>query len=229
MSDVDTACSRELSAYPVVLFDFDGTVADTVPAILRVAEAVFAKHGMAFDRLRMLLMIGPPLEEGFMQVGDLSEEDARTCAAEYRDLFNEILTPADYPVLPGIVELLNALKARGIRLAIATSRFESTARRMAGELGLTQFDAIAGRVPDVRYTKAESIVAALEMLGVDAHQVLMVGDRRYDVEGAAELGIPCVGVYTGAAAEGELEAAGAIAVAHGTEGLAAVFGINSMA
>lgn len=216
---------RAITAYPVVLFDFDGTVSDTIPAILRVATETLARHGVQVERERMLLMIGPPLEEGFKLISGVSEEDALAYAAEYRALFDKVLEPEDYPVLPGIVELLDGLRAQGKRLAIATSRIEAVTQRMAGNLGLTQFEAIAGRVPDVRYSKAESVQAALDMLGVDASQAIMVGDRFYDIEGAAVHGIPSVGVYTGAAAPGELEAAGAVAVAHGTEELLDLFGV----
>lgn len=218
--------SHDIADYPVVLFDFDGTVADTVPAILRVATETLARHGISVPRERMLLMVGPPLEEGFKLISGVSEEDAIAFAAEYRKLFDEILEPADYPVMPGIVELLDALNAKGKRLAIATSRIEAVTCRMAECLGLDQFEAIAGRVIGTRYSKTESIQAALDMLGVDASQAIMVGDRFYDVEGAAALGIPCVGVYTGAAAQGELEQAGALATVHGTEELATLFGVS---
>lgn len=218
--------SHDIADYPVVLFDFDGTVADTVPAILRVATETLARHGISVPRERMLLMVGPPLEEGFKLISGVSEEDAIAFAAEYRKLFDEILEPADYPVMPGIVELLDALNAKGKRLAIATSRIEAVTCRMAEYLGLDQFEAIAGRVIGTRYSKTESIQAALDMLGVDASQAIMVGDRFYDVEGAAALGIPCVGVYTGAAAQGELEQAGALVTVHGTEELATLFGVS---
>lgn len=225
MSQLASA-SHDIADYPVVLFDFDGTVADTVPAILRVATETLARHGISVPRERMLLMVGPPLEEGFKLISGVSEEDAIAFAAEYRKLFDEILEPADYPVMPGIVELLDALNAKGKRLAIATSRIEAVTCRMAEYLGLDQFEAIAGRVIGTRYSKTESIQAALDMLGVDASQAIMVGDRFYDVEGAAALGIPCVGVYTGAAAQGELEQAGALVTVHGTEELATLFGVS---
>lgn len=221
--------SPALADYPVVLFDFDGTVSNTIPAILRVATEVLARHCVQVERDRMLLMIGPPLEEGFKLIGGVSEEDALAYAAEYRALFDEIITPDDYPVLPGVVELLDVLNAQGKRLAIATSRIEATTRRMVGNLGLDQFEAIAGRIIGVRYSKTESIQAALDMLGVDASQAVMVGDRFYDVEGAAALDVPCVGVYTGAAAPGELEAAGAVAVAQGTEELLELFNVGPLA
>ncbi len=231
MASADTMLSRAPGDYPVVLFDFDGTLADTIPLILRVAGEVLARHGFEVPHEKMLLMIGPPLEEGFQLLAGVPREEALAYADEYRELFDSILVPDAAhdlaPVLPGIPELLNALVSQGKRLAIATSRMEYTALRMTELLGLTQFEAVIGRVFDLRYTKAESIQGALEALGVDAADAIMVGDRMHDVEGAAEHGMPCIGVYTGAAAPGELEGAGAALVAHGTEELAELFGIAS--
>ena len=204
--------SVPFTSRPVVLFDFDGTVVDTQPAILRVAMRVIERHGLPVPTVeQMLPMVGPPLEEGFMLVAGVGREEATVLAAEYRELFEEMVTPPDYPVFPGMRELLDALVADGRRLAVATSRMEDTARKMVAGQGLDQFAAVCGRVPGVRYHKSESIAAALEALGASAEDAVMVGDRKNDVEGAAALGIPCIGIYNGAAEPGEHEAAGAVA------------------
>lgn len=219
--------TSDFASRPVILFDFDGTVADTAPGVLRIASMVMERAGRPVpDRQTMLLMVGPPLEEGFRLVGARDEEEAAAWTAEYRVLFDEILTPADYPVYPGMRELLEGLRAQGRRLAVATSRMEVTARRMIGELGLDEFDAICGRVPGVRYSKAESIAAALDALGARADEAVMVGDRHHDVEGAAELGIPCIGIYSGGAVPGEHEAAGAVAVVHSVAELSELLGVR---
>lgn len=205
----------DLVAKPVVLFDFDGTVVDTQPAIIRVASQVLVNHGMPRPTTQQMLpIVGPPLEEGFMLVAGIGPDDATVWAAEYRALFDEVVTPEDYPVLPGMRELLDDLHAQGRRLAVATSRMEDGAVRMVAAQSLTQFGAVCGRVPGVRNSKAASIAAALEQLGATPADAVMVGDRHNDVEGAREVGLPCVGIYNGAAAAGEHERAGAAAVAH---------------
>lgn len=211
---------------PVVLFDFDGTVADTAPGVLRIARLALERAGKAVpDERTMLLMVGPPLEEGFRLVGARDAAEAAALTADYRVLFDELLTVDDYPVFPGMRALLAGLRAQGRRLAIATSRMEDTATRMVGELGLLDtFEAVCGRVPGVRYSKAESIAAALGALGAAPSEALMVGDRHHDVEGARELGIPCIGIYSGGARAGEHEAAGAVAAAHDVSELAALLG-----
>lgn len=196
---------------PVVLFDFDGTIADTQPAIMRVVGKVLSSHGYELSEEQMLPLIGPPLEIGIKLVTDMGEEEVQVVAAEYRALFERTVTPADIPLFPHTADLLDALTASGKRLAVATSRVEAPTCELLKSLGVTQFAAVAGRIPGFRETKAESISAALEALGAIATDAVMVGDRMYDVRGAAELGIPCIGIYSGAAVPGELEGAGAVA------------------
>lgn len=217
---------EKLRDRPVVIFDFDGTVVDTQSAILSTAARTLVEHGYPEPAAADLLpIVGPPLEEGFMLVAGVEYEEACELMAAYRAIFEATVKPADCPPLPGMRELLDGLKASGRRLAVATSRMEETAKVMARAQGLDQFSAIRGRVPGLRSTKAESIAAALEALGAHAEDALMVGDRRHDVEGAAELGMPCIGIYGGAAAPGEHERAGAAAIAHGTAELAALLGV----
>ncbi|MFR8956876.1 MAG: HAD hydrolase-like protein [Collinsella intestinalis] len=191
---------------PVVLFDFDGTVADTQPAIMRAVGTVLSNHGYELSEEQMLPLIGPPLEIGIKLVTDMGEQEAQVVAAEYRALFERTVTPADIPLFPHTADL---------RCAGGPWRLLWRRRARGADalpiLGVTQFEAVAGRIPGFRETKAESIAAALDALGATSADAVMVGDRMYDVRGAAELGIPCIGIYSGAAVPGELEEAGAVA------------------
>lgn len=214
-----------LASRPVVLFDFDGTVADTQSAIFRTVSEVLAAHGYELSHEQLLPLIGPPLEEGIGLVCDIDADEIQVVAAEYRDLFERTVTAEEVPLLTGMRDLLDALRTQGRRLAVATSRIESSTKDLIDLLGVTQFDAVAGRVIGVRYSKKESIAASLEMLGADADQAVMIGDRKYDVLGAAALGIPCIGLYSGAAEPGELEGAGAVAVCRSVAEIGALLGV----
>lgn len=210
MMFADRCGGLPISERPVVLFDFDGTIADTQPAIIRAVGAVLARRGYHLSEEQLLPLIGPPLEVGIRLVADMDEREAEDIAREYRDLFNRTVTPEEIPPLPGAIELLDALLAQGRRIAVATSRIESSANDLLQMMGIAQFEVVAGRVPGVRETKADSIEAALRTLGARPSEAVMVGDRMYDVLGAAEHGVPCIGLYSGAAAAGELERAGAL-------------------
>ena len=194
---------------PVVLFDFDGTLIDTGPIVMRTAAAVLEARGYSPTAEDLACLIGPPLLAGFRDTFHMTQEAAEEAVAEYRRIFAQA-TPDEYPAMPGALELLDELRAQGRVLAVATSRLEEGARQLAGQVGvLERVDALAGVVKGVRATKADSIRDALAMLGRAPEEAFMVGDRHYDVEGARAFGIPCVGVYTSEAKPGELEAAGA--------------------
>lgn len=214
-------------ARKAVLFDFDGTLADTGPAVLRTGAYALEQHGFDLDGVADLrLLIGPPLLDGFMMVAEVGRDEARALVDTYRDAFARTVKPGDYPPFPGICELLRALSARGTKIAVATSRLDETARAMIAELPFPPFDAIAGRLEPGRDTKAECIAAALDMLGLAPADAVMVGDRHHDVDGAHEVGLPCIGVARDADAREELTRAGADAVCADTWELAALLGVG---
>ena len=113
---------------------------------------------------------------------------------------------------PGIPELLEQLRAHGFRVAVATGKPTPMACSILQRFDLERlFDCVIGCEYDgTRSTKAEVVAAALAETHTPPEAALMVGDRKYDVTGAAACGVPCLGVYYGYAEPGELEAAGAV-------------------
>lgn len=216
-----------LERKPVVLFDFDGTIADTSNAIIRMARETLEARGYDVDALGDLhALIGPPLFDGFADFCHVPRETAIEITHEYRARFEAEVTADDYPALPGVRELLRALSDRGTRLGVATSRLEGPAREMIRSLDLPPFEVIVGRLEPGRDTKADCIRDALAQLGADSADAVMVGDRRHDVEGAHEIGLPCIAVYTGAAPAGEHEAVGVDVVCRDFREVAAALGVE---
>ena len=116
---------------------------------------------------------------------------------------------------PGVVDVLDALRERGVRMAIATSKPESYAVPIVDKLDLAPyFETVCGDgLHSERGTKALVIAEALRRLGEpDRAGVIMVGDRMHDVAGATACGIPCLGVQWGYSEGDELAAAGAVEV-----------------
>lgn len=213
-----------LSERPCVLFDFDGTLADTKPAIVDTARRVLREWGMTDDEIADPgRLVGPPFPAGFSLVYGMSDEDAAEVTRRYRAIYSK-LGLETYMLFDGMAELLQSLKAAGRRLAITTSKREETAHTMLADNGVEQlFDVIVGQTDPTRADKTTLLGDTLAALGCSADEAVMVGDRFYDVEGAVANGVPCVGVYLGGTApEGELEAAGAAACAHSVEGLGKV-------
>lgn len=205
-----------LSKRPCVLFDFDGTLADTKPAIVDTARRVLREWGMTDDEIADPgRLVGPPFPAAFSIVYGMSDEDAAEVTRRYRAIYAK-LGLETYMLFDGMAELLQSLKAAGKRLAITTSKREETAHTMLADNGVEQlFDVIVGQTDPTRADKTTLLGDTLAALGCSADEAVMVGDRFYDVEGAAANGVPCVGVYLGGTApKGELEASGAAACAH---------------
>ena len=210
--------------YRYILFDLDGTLTDSKEGIFRSLCYAFDKLGdPAPDEATLTKFIGPPLQDSFAEYCGYGEEKIRKGLAFFRERYN-VLGKFENKPAPGLVDLCARLKAEGYVLALASSKPEEMCLQICEKFGFTpSMETITGSPPDKDWTKADVIREAMRRLGVgeaDKASILMVGDRKFDVLGAAECGIDCVGVeFFGYAAPGELAEAGAVAVVQDTAGL----------
>lgn len=198
-----------------VLFDLDGTLTDPAEGITNALMHAQRRLGMAVSRREDLyVFIGPPLIETFMSEWGLSRVEAEQALLYYREHFS---TKGLFENVPyaGIGDCLGSLKAAGLRLFVATSKPEPLSLRILEHFDLLQyFDAVAGSTMDEQRTKKGQVIAyALETYALDPTETIMVGDRKHDVLGAKENGLPCIGVLYGYGSREELTAAGAAALA----------------
>ena len=203
---------------PLVLLDLDGTLIDSAPGIVASVAHAYGVLGLpvpAADVLRSF--IGPPIATSFPAHGVPPERVAEAIAA-YRAEYTRA-GMRNQAVFDGIPGQLRRLREAGCVLAIATSKPEVFAHPIAEQFGFPDLvDGVFGASLDERGTKAGVIANALVALGrsvadaATAAPALMVGDREYDVAGAREHGIDCLGVTWGYALPGELEAAGCAAI-----------------
>lgn len=208
--------------YQYILFDLDGTLTDSKEGVLESVQYAITAMGRPLPEPRdMLKFIGPPLQDSFMQYCGFSREEAQ----EGLRLFRERYVPEgqfkNRPA-PGIAEMMGRLRAQGFTLALASSKAESQCLTICELFGFTPHLAvISGSAENRDLSKADVIRSAMDRLGLtDPRRALMVGDRKYDVEGARTCGIDCVGVeFFGYAPPGELEEAGAVAVVQTPEEL----------
>ncbi len=170
--------------YELVLFDLDGTLTDSGLGIMNSVQYALKKIGRGVENLEELkCFVGPPLAQQF--------ENA---------------------VYDGIPEVLEQLKNAGIRLAVATSKPEKYARKIAEHFKIAPyFEFIGGANMDgSRTKKAEVIEYVLKNCKVEDRQsVLMVGDREHDILGAKACKVSALGVLYGYGDRAELEDAGA--------------------
>ncbi|MCB9568364.1 MAG: HAD hydrolase-like protein [Myxococcales bacterium] len=194
-----------------VLFDLDGVLIDSLTSIQASMNHALAELGRpTITREEARPLVGPPLARSAPTLLQ-SDEPALVdrFIALYRTRYAAIAESASEP-MAGLGEVIPAL-ARRWTLAVATSKPEAYARPILSALGVAgAFKAICGgSLEHHRDTKATVIGRVLAALEIDAAGVVMVGDRSYDVVGAAEHGIPTIGALHGMAAPGELEEAGA--------------------
>ena len=182
-----------------ILFDFDGTLFDTGEGILRSVQ--YALEGFEIhetDTARLRKFVGPPLFDSFSELYAMTPEQAQAAVARYRERYLPVGI-YECTLYPGIPELLEQLRAHGFRVAVATGKPTPMACSILQRFDLERlFDCVIGCEYDgTRSTKAEVVAAALAETHTPPEAALMVGDRKYDVTGAAACGVPCLGVYYG--------------------------------
>lgn len=204
--------------YTTILFDLDGTLTDPGLGITNAVMHALQKMGRPVPpREDLYRYIGPPLLGSFERFAGMNATEARQALGFYREYF----VPTgmfENEVYPGIPQLLERLRKAGKTVVLATSKPEPFARRILEHFDLLRwFDHVAGSTLDeTRTEKAEVIAYALQLADVtDRASAVMVGDRSYDVDGAREQGLACIGVLFGYGSRPELEQAGAVAVAAG--------------
>lgn len=208
----------------LVIFDFDGTLANTVPSIVSTARTVLAQHGLTDGEMGDLTrLVGPPFPQAYSLVYGFSEEEATQITAEYRAIYRNI-GPSAWPLFDGVADLLARLRAAGRLTAVASSKQMRMVERALADNTVTDlFDRALGKTSDAEGDKVAVIRRVVRELGLTEGDAVMVGDRYHDVEAAAACGIPCVGVtYAGTGTVGELMGAGACACADTVEELGRV-------
>ncbi len=187
-----------MSKYKLIIFDLDGTLADTSPGILnsiRYAQKMMDLPPITLEQ--MYSHVGPPMEESYHRNFGLTGEPLRKAIAYHKEYaikqgYKEIR------LYDGIEELLSALKTSGYKTAVATLKAHSTALKIFESLNMTdKFDVIKGVDSEDPMTKAQLLQYCIEILNVSQERALLIGDSIYDAKGAQEAGIDFLGVTYG--------------------------------
>lgn len=203
-------------AQKAILFDLDGTLTDSGEGIINCAILALEHFGLPIpSREAMRVFVGPPLQESFIRHG-VPEDRAEEAVAVYRSRYIPIGKYENTPY-PGIRELLETLRAHGHRLYVATSKPEGMSIDILEHFDLAKyFTKICGASMDFSRNSKEKVIAYLLETTGERENMIMVGDTKFDILGAKEHGIPAVGVSWGYGEVADIEAAGAVAIAHST-------------
>ena len=180
-----------------VLFDFDGTLGDSYPAITASVNHVRALHGL------------PPLPEaevrrhvgrgpGHLLQHTVGQGDPEANAAAYRAHHPSVLHSGTR-LLPGAADALRTLHARGLKLGVCSNKPVAFTRELLSYLGVAAYlDVVLGPEDVARPKPApDMLLAGLARLGVSADEALYVGDMTVDVETARAAGVRVWIVPTG--------------------------------
>lgn len=195
-----------------LLFDLDGTLTDSGEGIINSARYAFERMGYPVPkREEMGVFIGPPLWQTFIRFGIPKER-----SDEAVELFRERYVPLgkfENTPYPGIRETLAALQKGGWKLYVATSKPEVTAVEILEHFDLAKyFVRICGADMGHDRENKSDVIAYLLAQGARNGIRIMVGDTKYDVLGAAQHGIPTIGVSWGYGDVQEMKDAGAMAI-----------------
>jgi len=199
-----------------VVFDLDGTLTDSQTGITRstryAIERLNAAEGCDFPvpaEAELRWTIGPPLRVSFAKL--VGAELAERALGFFHERYGTIGLFENAPY-DGVVEALEDLAARGCRRFVATAKAEVDARRILDHFDLARhFDGIYGSDLDRGRADKRDLLAYLlkrERAG-SPEGAVMIGDRRFDVEGASAVGLPTIGALWGYGGAEELAAAGA--------------------
>lgn len=203
----------------VILFDLDGTLTDSGEGITKCVKLALDHFGIPVESLDSLrYFVGPPLRESFLKAG-VSADKVEEAIAVYRSRYTNVGLFENVPY-PGIRELLEKLTDQGHRLFVATSKPEEMAVRVLRKFDLFRyFERVCGATLDKSRDSKSAVIAYLLRSAGNAENAVMVGDTAFDVIGAAEHGIPTIGVSWGYGSVEEMRASGAAAIANTAEEL----------
>ena len=195
--------------YDTIIFDFDGTLSDSEAGITRGFQKGLAAFGVEETLENIKALIGPPLSKTIITKYGFSPEDgaaAMKICKEYQ-LSDEGLSVVH--LFDGVAEMLDGLKAMGLKLAIATNKPSTVAEVQFRHFGIDRwFDVTETNNADqTRGTKTDFVRWAMQRCGSQPQRCLMVGDRIHDLTGGKENGMDTAAVLYGYGSRTELEAA----------------------
>ena len=206
--------------YKYLLFDLDGTITKSEEGIFNCIKYALDWAGIPYPEYSVFRsFIGPSLYDSFVREFGMGDARAKEMVAKYRERYN-VVGLFEAEVYDGVADTLRMLKEKGCILSVATSKPTEPTLRILEKFGVRKyFDVVVGSNPNGTGSDKKNIISqVLESLKkdhgltedmIDENQVVMIGDRRYDIEGGKACGLHTIGVLYGYCSREEFEAAGA--------------------
>lgn len=211
-----------MKEYSYYFFDFDGTLCDTTEGIFNSIIYSLECYGIEeTNREKLNFFVGPPLFESYKTIYNVSDEDANWLIAKYRERY-KTKAAEESALYDGIADLLKELKNRGKKIAIASSKPRLFVEEISKYHGIDiYYDFISAEdFKNNHSSKKDLISACFEFFGnPEKDEVIMIGDRFYDIDGAKGVGVDSAGAVYGFGTEEELTNAGATYILNKPEDL----------
>lgn len=184
----------------LIIFDFDGTLADTEALITQTMQkTIEALHLEPRSREQCRAMIGLPLKETFMRLIPMTGEMGDRCVDTYSQIFGRDNRPGVVRLFPHVADTLAALYAHGYTLTIATSRHRESLMEFLQGMQIDTYFRYIVTVSDVAQAKPhpDMVLQTMEYLSIAPADTLMVGDAVYDIQMGHNAGVHTCGVTYG--------------------------------
>lgn len=186
--------------YKYILFDLDGTLTDPKVGITKAVQYALEKNNIKEDSLSTLeKFIGPPLKDSFMEFYSFDEKKSLDSIQYFREYFKE-KGIFENEIYLGIEDLLKKLKQNNYKIIVATSKPLVFAKTILKHFKMIEyFDLVVGSNLDgTLVDKGEIISYVIDYLKIkNLKEVIMIGDRKYDIIGAKKNNIDSIGVLYG--------------------------------
>jgi phosphoglycolate phosphatase len=218
MTDLTTRPLR----FDLIAFDWDGTLYDSTRLIVRCIQAAVVDVGGAKPSENdAAWVIGLGLAEALARAApDVPKEEYPELGARYR--YHYLQHQDDLVLFDGVLQMLDALRARGHKLAVATGKSRRGLNEALRSVALRErFD--GSRTADETFGKPHPrmLLELMEELDVPAERTLMIGDTTHDLQLALNAGCASVGVSYGAHEPGSFDELKPLFVAHSVASLEA--------
>ena len=195
-----------------VVFDMDGTLLNTLPDLTALTNAVLsdlgypthteeAIRGFIGDGVRALMMRAMP--------DSASDDEKEAALAEWKSRYQEFGRRKTVPY-PNIIEMLEGLKSKGVKLGVLSNKFDAAVKDLAGFYFPVTFDVAKGESPTCpRKPDPTGLLASIQEIGLNPSQVAYIGDSAGDMKTAKAAGAMAIGVSWGYQTVDRLVSAGA--------------------
>ena len=186
--------------YQTAVFDLDGTLLDTLEDLYLATNAALERHSLprrSRDEVRLFVGNGVEMLIRRAVPAGTDEETILAVLADFKTAYAAICEDHTRPY-DGILDMLTALRERGIRVAVVSNKFDAATKKLCEKYFGDLVEVAIGERAGVRKKPApDTVYEALKELGVTADHAVYIGDSDVDIRTAENCGMPCISVTWG--------------------------------